>query len=305
MRLVGESCALLAAMVWALALVLFRASGQSVPPLSLNLFKNAIGLLLLAATILVLREGFWLPGGATWSDVGTLAISGIIGISIADTLFFYGLNRIGVGIISIVDCSYTPFVIFFSTVLLGERLEPYHYLGVLLILAGVLMATGHAPPANVTRAQLLVGALAASASMCAMAYAIVIAKPVLERTSLLWATFVRLVAGSAVLALFGALHPDRRRIVAVFRPSAVWKVAIPGAALGTYVSLLLWVAGFKYASASVAAVLNQTSVIFALLLATLLLREPLTRRKIVAVALAFAGVALVTLYPYVRAGADP
>lgn len=298
--LAGELCALLAAMVWAVALVLFRTSGLSVPPISLNLFKNTIGLLLLAVTLLVRREPFGLPLDVALADIGVLGVSGILGIAVADTLFFYALNRVGVGILSVVDCSYTPFVIVCSWLLLGERLEPHHYVGVVLILGGVLLASGHAPPPGSARAQLLPGILAGAGAMASMALAIVYAKPVLERTSVYWATFVRLLIGHAALVLFALIRGRPRETFRIFRPGPAWRSALPGAVLGTYVSLLLWVAGFKYASASVAAVLNQTSVIFAILLAALLLREPLTRRKIAAAALAFGGVLLVTMYPWLR-----
>jgi drug/metabolite transporter (DMT)-like permease len=57
------------------------------------------------------------------------------------------------------------------------------------------------------------------------------------------------------------------------------------------------VGGFKYtANAGVAAILNQTSVVFALLLATVVLREALTRRKLAAVVLALAGVVLIVFW---------
>jgi drug/metabolite transporter (DMT)-like permease len=60
-----------------------------------------------------------------------------------------------------------------------------------------------------------------------------------------------------------------------------------------YFALLFWIAGFKYTYASLAAILNQTSVIFALILASVFLKERFTRRKLAAVVLAFAGVAII------------
>ncbi len=300
LALLGEACALGAAIVWAAALVLFRTSGLSIAPIALNLFKNTIGLALLAATLLLTGESFAPPPNAGAHDVWILAISGVLGIALADSLFFAGLNRVGVGIISVVDCTYTPFVIGFSWLLIGEQLQLYHYAGMALILGGVLLATGHAPPAGATRRQLWAGVLFGVAAMASMALAIVMVKPVLERTPLFWATFVRLAAGHVSLLLIAMCLPSRRKSLSVFRPTVAWQTAIPGAVLGTYLSLLLWVAGFKFASASVAAVLNQTSVIFAILLATLTLGERLTRRKAAAAALAFGGVALVTAYPYLR-----
>jgi drug/metabolite transporter (DMT)-like permease len=88
-------------------------------------------------------------------------------------------------------------------------------------------------------------------------------------------------------------HPDRRRLWGVFRPQRSWLFSLPGTALGSFVALLLWIAGMKYIPAGKAAILNQTSTIYLLLLATLLLKEPFTRRKILAAGLAFSGVLLV------------
>ena len=59
--------------------------------------------------------------------------------------------------------------------------------------------------------------------------------------------------------------------------------------------MVFWLAGFKYADASVAAILNQTSVVFAILLATVFLHEELTRRKLAAVILALIGAVVVTV----------
>jgi len=60
-------------------------------------------------------------------------------------------------------------------------------------------------------------------------------------------------------------------------------------------AMVFWVAGFKYAPASVAAILNQSSTIIALILATLVLKEPFSIRKFVAAILGISGVLIVTL----------
>ncbi|MHC4093811.1 MAG: EamA family transporter, partial [Planctomycetota bacterium] len=109
--LLGQACALMAAIIWAFALVMFKRSGERVPPLALNLFKNTIGILLLVVTLAVMGEGL----GTVWrwrnDEVYILLLSGVIGIAVADTVFFHSLNLIGVGVISIVDCTYSPFAI--------------------------------------------------------------------------------------------------------------------------------------------------------------------------------------------------
>ncbi len=293
-HLKGELCALLAALVWALALMLFKKGGETVAPLPLNLFKNTVGLILLVVTLPF--AGASLPeDGAQPNDLTILVISGILGIAVADTLFFAGLNRMGVGLIAIVDCSYTPLVVLCSWLLIGETLTAQQGLGVAMILTAILIAFGSPRAVGHTRSELAIGITLTIASLALMAFGIVMAKPVLERWPLISATTVRLLAGSAALAAIGALLPGRRQLWQVFKPAAVWQKIVPASVLGTYVSLVLWVAGFKYAQASIAAALNQMSTIFALILATLVLRERLTPQKIIAVCLAVAGVLTVTL----------
>ena len=54
--------------------------------------------------------------------------------------------------------------------------------------------------------------------------------------------------------------------------------------------MLLWLGGYKYTQASVAAVLNETSSVFILLFAAWWLREPLTRRSGIGVTLTMSGI---------------
>jgi drug/metabolite transporter (DMT)-like permease len=300
----GELFALLAALTWAFAMVLFKFSGERVTPLALNLFKNAVGVILLGLTLLAAPLLPALLGDENLSTVlalpawhvGIMMLSGVIGIAVGDTLFFYGLNMAGVGLISIVDCLYTPLVFLFSYLLLNEQLTALHLVGAALILSGVLISSGHKPPPGTPRRQLAGGVLVGALAIASMAYGIVIAKPVLEGFPLVWAALIRLLAGTLSLAAVGLLSPKRKALWSIFRPSADWKTALPGALVGTYLAYMFWLAGFKYADASINAILNQTTVIFAIILATVIVKERMTRRKFVSVALAVAGVVVTVLH---------
>ncbi len=291
---IGQICALGAAITWAMAMVLFKRSGETIAPLPLNCFKNAIGVLLLTITLLAIGDGFDSLAGRPSAEIYILIISGVLGIAVADTLFFYGLNLIGVGLISIVDCSYSPFIIFFSYLMLAEKLSVWHYIGGALIVVGVYISSRHSPPVGRTRGQIAVGVLLTLGAMATMTFSIVWAKPVLDVQNfpLVWATMIRMFFGTLALAIIMIASSSRRSYWSVFRPSRTWAFAVPGSVLGAYLSLVFWMAGFKYARASIAAMLNQTSVIFALIFATFMLKEVLTRRKLIAVVLAMTGVFL-------------
>lgn len=291
----GETCALAAALTWALALVLFKRSGESIPPLSLTLFKNTVGLLLLAVTLLVVGEPWQPIRDLHPHDFYILILSGVVGIAIADSMMFYALNRIGVGLLTITECIYSPCVILFAWWMLSERIDPHDYVGGALVLSGVFVSSTHKPPADRTRAQLVSGMLLGAVAIAMMAVSIVVVKPILEVTPLLSATLIRLVPGTLVLAIPMAVSKKRREMFAVFRPSRMWRYCVPASVLGTYFAMIFWMAGFKYADASVAAILNQTSTAMALVFAAILLGERLTRRKIAAAALAMSGVVVITL----------
>ena len=68
-----------------------------------------------------------------------------------------------------------------------------------------------------------------------------------------------------------------------------WKTTIPMSFLGPFVATMLWTAGFKHLAAGRAAIYNQLSTVFILLLAVLILKERMTKRKLTGIALAVCG----------------
>jgi drug/metabolite transporter (DMT)-like permease len=295
-HLLGASFALGAALVWAFAVILFKQSGEKIAPLSLNLFKNSVALVLLALTLPVIGESFSSLSACTAKDFWILVLSGFLGITLADTLFFYSLNLVGVSIVSIVDTLYSPFILLFSWMILAERMEPVQYLGAGLIITAVLITTRMEPPKDRTRRQLLAGIVIGVVNMALMGLGIVIAKPVLEHIPVIWGTAIRLAAGTSALFLIVLALPRRKALLAAFRPSKSWKTAVPGSILGAYLACILWVGGFKYTYASVASVLNQTSTVLSIILAVIILKESFTRRKFLAMVLAMAGIVLVMMF---------
>ncbi len=289
----GQTFALLAAVGWAVAVVLFKKSGETVHPLALNLFKTALAVALFLPTLWLWGDGLLRP--ASGVDYALLVASGILGIGISDTLFFMCLNALGAGLTAIVDTLYSPFIIGLSMLWLGERLTGWQLLGVALIISAVVTATYEpegrsAAPGRRLVAGLVYGVLA----LLLVAVGIVMIKPLLNRSPVLWATEVRLVGGLLFLAAFLWAHPRRRTILGTLRSPGSWRFVVSGSLMGSYVAMVFWIAGMKLAPASVAAALNQTSTIFIYVLAVFFLHEPLTFRRSVGVLLAVAGTFLVT-----------
>ncbi len=286
----GEICALSCALVWAFAVILFRRSGESMPPLALNLFRVGVSTLLFLVTLVVTGRPL-LEGSPR--DVLQLMLSGMIAIALSDTLFHAALNRVGAGINALVDTLYSPFTALAALAFLGEGLDGWQIGGMALVISSVVVATRLEPPAGVTRQALTSGILIGVASMASLAIGVVLAKPVLVHADVVWATSVRQVGALVVLLPAALLAPGRAARYRALRPGPGWKHALPGTVLGSYLALMLWLAGMKYTSVGKAAILNQTSTVYTLVLAALLLGERFTRRVALAAGLALAGVVLV------------
>ncbi len=286
----GEFYSALCAVLWAIAVVLFRKSGEHVPPVALNLFKGVFGLLMFLPTMAVLGLPF-VPDGTVASDWAILLISGGIGIGVADTLFFESLNRLGAGRSAIVDCLYSPFVILCSFFALSEPLPVTLFAAVALmgaaIFAGTWQPGGRAsgPEARRVLAGVGIGALA----MLLMAVGVVLTKPVLDRFDTCWVTSVRLLGGVAVLTVLGLAPGRRAATIRAFTPGPVWRITIPASFVGTYLAILVWMLGMKYTYTTTASVLNQLSNVLILPLAAIFLKEPLRPRHYAALALGIAG----------------
>ncbi len=231
---------------------------------------------------------------ASWADYALLLFSGAIGIAIADSLVFKGLNLLGAGLSSIVNCTYSPFIILFSVLFIGESLGWVQVLGVLLIISAVLTATSLKGRGAVNRHDLILGVICCAGAMGVMGISIVMVKPLLNRSPVFWATGVRLIGGLLGLGVHLLIHPRRRTIIKSMICARSWKYTVWGSFLGGYVAMLLWIAGMKYTQASTAAALNQTSNIFVFLFAAWFLKERITWLRGVAICAAVLGALLVT-----------
>ncbi|MCK9367727.1 MAG: DMT family transporter [Metallibacterium scheffleri] len=288
----GEALSIGSALAWAVAVIIYKRLGETLPPLPLNLLKNLLVLGMLLLSVLALRTP--LPH-LDALGVGVTLLSGLLGMAAADSLYFAALNKLGAGRAGILGNLYSPFVIVLSVLFLGETMRPLQWLGFVLVSLGVLVV-GHAQgqAAAVDRARARRGLIQGIAAIFLMAVAIVLIKPWLAGQPLLWMVLLRTLGGLLGLGLVFAwrrqspLHCLRGRRLR-------WPLLLLAAFIGQYVAVLLWVGGYKYAPATVAAILNETSSAFIVLLAALLLREPLTPRKLIGVSCTLAGVACLLL----------
>lgn len=315
---IGEFFSLSSAATWAVGVILYRKLGETLPPLTLNFLKNSLVLGMVTAVLLV-QYGLAFPH-VPWQHVGIALLSGFIGIAVADTLYLKALNAVGASRMGIVGNLYSPFVILLSFLFLGERLGPMQWLGFALVMGGVSViawparrpapaqaelevltanvnadiAGGHALPAGeaqprAAEANPVRGIVLGSIGIALMAVAIVMVKPTLEAQPVFVVTALRLVGALAGLVLISAARGELRGLKPPLA-SLDWPRLLVAAFVGQMLSMVAWLAGYKYTQASIAAILNETASVFILLLAWLWLKERPGRRAVVGVGLTLAGV---------------
>ena len=289
----GQIYSILCAIIWAFAIILFKKSGETVHPIALNLFKNIIAIILFYLTMVIF--GYQLFRPAPLQQYLIFAISGILGMAIADTLFFMCLNQIGAGLLAIVSCLHSPFIITLSFLFLHETMTIVQIFGVILIIFAVLLTMRIKHGEHLSRSKLLLGILWGILSIATTAVGVVIIKPYLNKVPLLWAIEIRLIAGFISLFIITIFLPIRNQIFSSLKTIRGLGYSISGTVVGTYLALLIWLAGMKYTSASIASALNQTSSVFVFIFAALILKEKITLLRTFAIILSIAGVFLVFL----------
>lgn len=290
----GEVAALLSALLWAIAAVLYQQVGDRIPPLQLTLLKGVIAIALILLTLLLRGTGLpEMPG----RSLLLLAASGGLGISLGDTAFFYALNRLGSRRTLLLQTLSPAMTALIAAVVLAELLTPRSGIGMMLILLGVASVIQErvSPSAATPKAQFpwqgLAWALLAAAAQAGGA---VLSRAALAETDVspLVAALIRLVAGLVFLPLWMAAMP--RSITFTWTPIAsgrTWAMIGVAAFLGTYLAIWLQQTSLKFALAGVSQTLSAMSPIFVLPLAAWT-GDRLTLRAILGAVVAVSGVAL-------------
>ena len=294
----GIFIALSCAFVWSVSLILLKMSSNNVPGQVLNLGKNTLGLILLLPTAYFVEGP--LPSIEN-RDLLALLTSGFVGIGIADALTLLSMKHLKAGEFAILECLLAPCIITLSVIFLGETIETRELLGAICVGLGLMLTIELNQNENIDNSlqsekKPLLGIVLMSLGLFTMAGGILIVDPTYERVPLFWIIALRMCAGVVGSIMVFSIFPNRRKAMNSLLDTKNKFTLISGFVFSAYISISLWVAGFKFNDASIAAVLNQTSTFFTLILAALILKEKLTTKKIIATIVATLGVILISAH---------
>ncbi len=291
--IIGVSSALGAALTWAIGSILFRRIGDEASPLGMTLTKGAIGLVALGVACLIMGVQ-----PMTLQSFVLLGLSGIVGISVADTLFFIALMRMDPRLTLLLFGTVgNVFTVIMAMIFLGERPTLLAWIGIPLVLAGVtwVMAERMPDEEKEKRALRFSGiAPGLLASVC-MSGSYIVAKSAMEDVSALQSTVVRYALGTMGLGLWGLATGRMGRWLSPFKNAALLRSIIFAAVFIAFGGFWLSMAAYKYTDASIATILMATEPLFIIPLAAIILKDRISARAIVGAAVAVVGVALIIL----------
>jgi drug/metabolite transporter (DMT)-like permease len=287
------AAALAAALCWALASLLWRRLPTSLSAARLNLLKNLLAVALLLPLVLLQ------PWQASTRSLLLLALSGVLGIALGDSLFFAALRRLGTRRTLTIDAGGPAVTTLAGVAVLGEVPRPSQWLGILLISLAVLLVVRQPspqgglpgpppglPPADGAGVLLALGALACGSGGALLARAALVA----GGPTPLQAAVLRLAAAALVML---PLLVGLPRAVQGPRPARPrWPLALAATLLGTSAGIVLQQTALAGLPGGLAVALLSTAPVMALPLAALEGDHP-GWHGVLAAGCALAGVSLV------------
>jgi len=288
----GELAALTAALLWALASVVYGWIGQRVPPLGLNLSKGIVAVFLLSLTLWF--QGDWTPQ-INRLNLELLLLSGIVGIGLGDTLYFEALQRLGVRqTLLLKEGLAPPMTAGLALLFLDELLPISAWLGIILTLLGVTWVISERSPAGLENpSQRIQGISFGLLAAIGQAGGAVLSRAALAGTGVspLWAALLRLSAGVGVLLLWGLARQQLGQWFKGFNSKRLLAALVLAAFGGTYLGIWLQQVALKYTAAGVAQTLGATSPLFVLPIA-IAMGEVMSSRAVLGVVIAIGGIVL-------------
>ena len=288
----GDFYAILTALCWSCGVIFFEIAGRVLNSLQISLLKNIVGVLGFISFIILQGDPF---PDFIGQEYFILIISGIIGVAIGDILFLASLRRIGSSLSAIVSTGYTISIFILAFLMFGEVISFISYLGGVLVILGVVIGTIDRDLERTPKEILYGVSFGLLANLCT-AYSVLLLRPIMDVHPVVPIALIRFSIGM-IISAFGILYLNGKLALreTILKGFSNYNL-LAGAFFGTFLSVIFWLAGFKYTLAGRAAIYNQLSTIFIILLASVFLNQQMTKRKWVAVSLALMGSFIVSLY---------
>jgi drug/metabolite transporter (DMT)-like permease len=300
--IIGESAAIITALLWTFNSILFTAAGKRIGSISVNAYRiiMAVGLLTLTHFIL-LGAVIPLATDGQWFWVG---LSGIVGLGIGDFGLFAAFVIIGPRR-SVLLMALSPiFAAFGAFFLMGEGLTLLAILGITITLAGVMIVILEREEKSdekpISKKMKTWGTILGLIGAAGQGIGYAMAKTGMwlypdELLHPLSTTLIRMIMGAIfiwICVLAAGKLPELRRAL---RDRHGMKCTAGGAFIGPFIGVTLSMVAVTYIAAGVAQTLMSLMPVFIIPVIWILYKQRTSWRGIAGAVIAFVGVAILFL----------
>ena len=271
---VGIIVALLSAASWAFATVVFDRIGKVVPYVGITFLKGIFSIILMII-LLIFTGGLHDIG--IW-EFSFLALSGIIGISLGDSLFFKSLQDLGAKVQVIFFLLGQIFTMVLSLLLLGELLSLEQYIGAVVLLTGIVIVIWGKQDNHPNKGR---GIVCGLLSILCFSVSAIMVKMAIAEVEVITATFYRMLFGTIFTLGFGVVGKQLPSWIKPLKDKRLLILFILNVFVITYGGFLLSMVAIKLISVSLVSVLGTTEPVFVLLFAYLINKEKITKQEVI------------------------
>lgn len=282
----GIIVALLSAASWAFATVVFDRIGKVVPYVGITFLKGIFSIILMIV-LLIFTGGLHKIG--IW-EFSFLALSGIIGISVGDSLFFKSLQDLGAKVQVIFFLLGQIFTMILSLLLLGELLSLEQYIGAIILLTGIVVVIWGKQENHPNKIR---GIVCGLLSILCFSVSAIMVKMAIADVEVVTATFYRMAFGTIFTLGFGVMGKQLPSWVKPLRDKRLLALFILNVFVITYGGFLLSMVAIKLISVSLVSVLGTTEPVFVLLFAYLINKEKITKQEVIGTMITLAGLFII------------
>ena len=286
----GDLYAILTSFCWASGVILFQVSGQLLGSMHINVLKNTIGVIGFISFLMIQGNRFPV---FTYDEMMILTISAILGVAIGDYFYLSALRNLGAGLNAIVGTTFSLSIFILSYLMFGEVISIRGYMGGFFVISGIVIATIELPK-NKSRKDITQGIVYGLIAQVLTAFSVLMIKPVMAVHPVVPIALIRFGIGALIGIIFLYYKEGGSDLIKTYKKGFSHIPLVLGAFFGTFLSVIFWLAGYKYTLAGRAAIYNQLSTILIILMAALFLKEKMNNRKWFAVCCALSGAILVS-----------
>lgn len=283
----GVLCALAATFIWSTNFVLARGVNELIPPVTLAFLRWSVAVVVLAPFALKSLGREW-PLIKRYARY--LTFCGLLSVTLYNTLIYIAAHTTVTVNMAVINESTPLFIIFFSRLLLGERLTRLKIMGVFMTTIGVLLLVSDGQLQNLLGLSFRIGDIwVLAAALVFGLYSILIKKRPAEMGLIIF-TFASFICGWIFLLPFFCWE-------ALTTPTVSYDVNVVGVIcyLGIFASILAyiaWTRAVQLIGPARSALIYYLLPVFSAIQAILFLNEPLRAIHIVSFIMIIGGVVI-------------